>query len=67
MRAPRTEEVKEFLVLEALGQAAQPPSNAGIAGFNLLDPCQQLVQIRGGDGFASDRLGLAASPPGTTV
>ena len=37
--------------MEAFGQAAQPLSNAGIAGFNLLDLCQQLVQIRRDDGF----------------
>ena len=37
--------------MEAFGQTAQPLGNAGIAGFNLLDPCQQLVQIRRDDGF----------------
>ncbi len=34
-------ESKSFWYLEALGQAAQPTSNAGIAGSNLVDPCQQ--------------------------
>ena len=33
------------------GQAAQPLGDAGIAGFNLLDLCQQLVQVRPDDGF----------------
>ena len=33
------------------GQAPQPLGDAGIAGFNLLDLRQQLVQIRPDDGF----------------
>jgi hypothetical protein len=49
--APRAEQIKKFLVLEAFSQAAQSLSNAGIAGFHLLDLCQQLVQIRADDGF----------------
>ena len=49
---PRAEEIEKFLVLEALGQAAQLPGDAGVAGFDLLDPRQQLVQVRRDDGFA---------------
>ena len=37
--------------MEAFGQAAQPLSNTRIAGFNLLDLGQQLVQIGADDRF----------------
>src|SRR3954471_2920156 len=47
---PRAEEVKEGLVLEALGQAAEAAGDAGVARLALPDLGQQRVQVRGGDG-----------------
>src|SRR3954447_25884140 len=47
---PRAEEVKEGLVLEALGQAAEAPGDARVAGLALLDRGEQPVQVRGDDG-----------------
>src|SRR3954447_6192025 len=34
---PSAEEIEEFLVLEALGQAPQPLGDAGVAGLGLVD------------------------------
>src|SRR5437764_514970 len=47
---PRVEEVKEGLVLEALGQAAEAAGAAGVAGLALLNRGEQPVQVRRGDG-----------------
>src|SRR4051794_34692703 len=46
----RAEEVKEGLVLEALGQAAEAAGDAGVARLALPDRGKQRVQVRGGDG-----------------
>src|SRR4051794_23482301 len=47
---PRAEEVKEGLVLEAFGQAAEAPGPAGVAGLALPDRRQQPVQVGRDDG-----------------
>src|SRR3954452_8590330 len=44
----RAEEVKERLVLEALGQAAEAAGDAGVVRLALPDRGQQRVQVRGG-------------------
>src|SRR3954449_6901332 len=41
---PRAEDVKEGLVLEALGQAAEAPGAAGVARLALSDRGQQPIQ-----------------------
>src|SRR5215208_4937042 len=42
---PPAEEVEKLLILEPFGQAAQPASGTGIAGFDLTDLGQQQVQV----------------------
>ena len=51
-RETRAEEAEELLVFELFGQASQPASDLGIGGLDLLDPREQLIQIRTDDGFA---------------
>src|SRR5688572_21968532 len=67
---PPTEEVEKFLVLEALGQAAQPAGGARVAGFNVPDLGQQQVQVGRDDGVphrVDDVVRPARQAPGGEV